>query len=220
MSLDSVGGLVLVQTAPSTLLAGSWPGLDLEPARHARPSAPLDTATAAGHLAPTDREHAPGSPISRMTLRSLRGPRRAFVAFVYGGVSIGRRSAPAVRRASSRPCCETAGVSFLRSSPMLPPRTSTTTAAAGENAGMTDELYAVGWRVPGRAPRWVWAVFPSLADEVRVARGNARLDGGGRWRVYGTRLVEAAGSVREVRDRVLAEGVEETARRARRPDGR
>ena len=85
---------------------------------------------------------------------------------------------------------------------------------------MTDELYAVGWRVPGRAPRWVWAVFPSLADAVRVARGYARLDGGGRWRVYGTRLVEASGSVREVRDRVLAEGVEETTRRARRPDGR
>ena len=116
---------------------------------------------------------------------------------------------PAAERPASR---------FLRSSPRLSPRTSTTTAAAGENAGMTDELYAVGWRVPGQTPRWVWAVFPSLADAVRVARGYARLDGGGRWRVYGTRLVAAAGSVREVRDRVLAEGVEETARRARRPD--
>ena len=77
---------------------------------------------------------------------------------------------------------------------------------------MTDELYTVGWRVPGQAPRWVWAVFPSLADAVRVARGYARLDGGGRWRVYGTRAVAAAGSVREVRDQVLAEGVEETTR--------
>ena len=99
--------------------------------------------------------------------------------------------------------------------------TSTTTAAAGQNAGMTDELYAVGWRVPGQAPRWVWAVFPSLADAVRVARGYARPR---RRRPGGASTararVAASGSVREVRDRVLAEGVEETTRRARRPDGR
>ncbi len=84
---------------------------------------------------------------------------------------------------------------------------------------MTDELYAVGWRVPGQARKWIWAVFPSLADAVRVARGYVRLDGGGRWRVYGTRAVAASGSVREVRDRMLAEGVERSTRRPKRPDG-
>lgn len=85
--------------------------------------------------------------------------------------------------------------------------------AAAQNVGMTGELYALGWRVPGQTRQWIWAVFPSLADAVRVARAYAKLDGGGRWRVYGTRVVAASGSVREVRDRVLAEGVE-------RPDGR
>ena len=49
-----------------------------------------------------------------------------------------------------------------------------------------DELYAVGWRSAGRPRQWVWAVFPSLGQAVRVARGYAACDGGGRWRVYGT----------------------------------
>ena len=35
---------------------------------------------------------------------------------------------------------------------------------------------------------------------------RARIREGGRWRVYGTRAVAASGSVREVRDRMLAEG--------------
>ena len=34
-----------------------------------------------------------------------------------------------------------------------------------------DELYAVGWRVAGRPRQWVWSVFPSLGQAVRVARG-------------------------------------------------
>ena len=52
-----------------------------------------------------------------------------------------------------------------------------------------EELYAVGWRSAGRPRRWVWSVFPSLGQAVRVARGYAACDGGGRWRVYGTRVV-------------------------------
>ena len=31
-------------------------------------------------------------------------------------------------------------------------------------------------------------MFPSLGQAVRVARGYAACDGGGRWRVYGTRV--------------------------------
>ena len=50
------------------------------------------------------------------------------------------------------------------------------------------ELYAVGWRVRGRPRQWVWSVFPSLRLAVRVARGYAACDGGGRWRVHDTRL--------------------------------
>ena len=84
---------------------------------------------------------------------------------------------------------------------------------------MTDALYAVGWRAPGRPRQWVWGVFPSLDGAVRVARGYAKLDGGGRWRVYSTRVMAASGSVHEVRDQVLAEGVERPVRRATRPDG-
>ena len=84
---------------------------------------------------------------------------------------------------------------------------------------MMDALYAVGWRAPGRPRQWIWGVFPSLDGAVRAARGYAKLDGGGRWRVYSTRVVAASGSVREVRDQVLAEGVERPARRATRPDG-
>ena len=45
-----------------------------------------------------------------------------------------------------------------------------------------EELYAVGWRSAGRPRQWVWSVFPSLGQAVRVARGYAACDGGGRWR--------------------------------------
>ena len=72
-----------------------------------------------------------------------------------------------------------------------------------------DELYAVGWRAPDRPRQWVWSVFPSLGQAVRVARGYAACDGGGRWRVYGTRVVGVGdGTVAAVLARRLAEGIE------------
>ena len=78
-----------------------------------------------------------------------------------------------------------------------------------------DELYAVGWRSAGRPRKWVWSVFPSLGLAVLVARGHAACDGGGRWRVYGTRVAGAgAGTVEAVLGRRLAEGLE-----TRRQDG-
>ena len=75
---------------------------------------------------------------------------------------------------------------------------------------MTGALYTVGWRVRGRPRRWLVNHFGSLDEAVRVARGNVRFDGGGRWRVYGMRLeVPADGSgAQSVRDRLLAEGLE------------
>ena len=65
-----------------------------------------------------------------------------------------------------------------------------------------DELYAVGWRSASRPRQWVWSVFPSLGQAVRVACGYAACADGGRWRVYGTRVVAArtgtcGGSIRE-----------------------
>ena len=66
---------------------------------------------------------------------------------------------------------------------------------------MTGALYTVGWRVRGRPRRWLVNHFGSLAEAVRVARGNVRFDGGGRWRVYGMRLeVLPTGSAQSVRD--------------------
>ena len=71
------------------------------------------------------------------------------------------------------------------------------------------ELYAVGWRVRGRPRQWVWFVFPSLGLAARVARGYAACDGGGRWRVYGTRVaVDGGGRLEAVLGRRLAEGLE------------
>ena len=66
-----------------------------------------------------------------------------------------------------------------------------------------DELYAVGWRTPGQPRRWVVAVYPSVAAAAAAASGYARFDGGGRWRVYTTRVV---------RDRIVAEGLEAGSR--------
>ena len=44
---------------------------------------------------------------------------------------------------------------------------------------------------------------------VSVARGYAACDGGGRWRVYGTRVVDVGdGTVEAVLARRLAEGIE------------
>ena len=72
-----------------------------------------------------------------------------------------------------------------------------------------DELYAVRWRVAGRPRQWVWSVFPSQGLAVHVARGYAACDGGGRWRVYGTRVVGVGdGPVEAVLGRRLAEGLE------------
>lgn len=77
---------------------------------------------------------------------------------------------------------------------------------------MSGSLYTLGWRVRGLPRRWLVNHFGSLDDAVRVARGNVRFDGGGRWRVYGMRLEElAGGSAQSVRDRLLAEGLEPAA---------
>ena len=71
------------------------------------------------------------------------------------------------------------------------------------------ELYAVGWRVRGQPRQWVWAVFPSLGLAVRVARGYAACDGGGGWRVYGTRVAAVGdGPVEVVLGPRLAEGLQ------------
>ena len=118
------------------------------------------------------------------------------------------------------PPAATMNVSTHLSESSSPTLSAVTADPVRDNAEMMmDALYAVGWRAPGRPRQWVWGVFPSLDGAVRVARGYAKLDGGGRWRVYSTRVVAASGSVREVRDQVLAEGVERPARRATRPDG-
>ena len=58
------------------------------------------------------------------------------------------------------------------------------------------------------------AVYASVEAAAAAAGGYVRFDGGGRWRVYATRLVAAGRTVQVVRDRMLAEGF---ARRAVRP---
>ena len=45
-----------------------------------------------------------------------------------------------------------------------------------------------------------------------AAGGYARFDGGGRWRVYTTRVVSADRTTRVVRDRMVAEGLEAGSR--------
>ena len=72
---------------------------------------------------------------------------------------------------------------------------------------MTGELYAVGWRARGRPRQWVVAVYASVDAAADAAGGYVRFDGGGRWRVYATRLVSAGRTVQVVRDRMLAEGL-------------
>ena len=72
------------------------------------------------------------------------------------------------------------------------------TASGALGGGVMEELYA-----------WVWSVFPSLGQAVRVARGYAACDGGGRWRVYGTRVVSVGdGTLEAVLGHRLAEGLE------------
>ena len=85
----------------------------------------------------------------------------------------------------------------------------TTSPRSDERILLVSKLYAVGWRVRGRPRQWVWSVFPSLDLAVHVARGYAALDGGGRWRVYGTRVAAVGdGRVGAVLGRPLAEGLE------------
>ena len=82
------------------------------------------------------------------------------------------------------------------------------------------DLYAVGWRAVGRPRQWVMAVYSSVEAAAEACRGYVRFDGGGRWRVYGTKLVSAGGTVKVVRDLVLAEGFEPLAVPARLRTGR
>ena len=81
-------------------------------------------------------------------------------------------------------------------------------------------LYAVGWRAVGRPRQWVMAVYTSVEAAAEACRGYVRFDGGGRWRVYGTKLVSAGGTVKVVRDLVLSEGFEPLAVPARLRTGR
>ena len=74
---------------------------------------------------------------------------------------------------------------------------------------MGQAVYAIGWRTREGPRRWLMSYSESLEQAVGVARGLARSDGGGRRRVYATRLdVADNGSARSVLDRVLAEGID------------
>ena len=64
------------------------------------------------------------------------------------------------------------------------------------------------------------AVYSSVEAAAAACRGYVRFDGGGRWRVYGTKLVSAGGTVQVVRDLVLSEGFEPLAVPARPQTGR
>ena len=85
---------------------------------------------------------------------------------------------------------------------------------SGHPAGC--DLYAVGWRAVGRPRQWVMAVYSSVEAAAEACRGYVRFDGGGRWRVYGTKLVSAGETVKVVRDLVLAAGFEPPAVPVRR----
>ena len=71
-------------------------------------------------------------------------------------------------------------------------------------------VFMLGWRPLGsRKRRWRVQDCTDVEHASRIAAGLARLDGGGRWRVYGTLNVPAdRGSVRVDRGPVLADGVE------------
>ena len=77
---------------------------------------------------------------------------------------------------------------------------------------MVDELYAVGWRTPGLPRQWVVSVYPSVTAAAAAGGGYARFDGGGRWRVYTTRVVSAYRTTRVVQDRMVADGLEAGSR--------
>ena len=69
--------------------------------------------------------------------------------------------------------------------------------------------FALGWRPLGSsARRWQLQGCVDVTEAARLAAGLARLDGGGRWRVYDMVTGPAeGGSVELVRRRVVAEGV-------------
>ena len=75
---------------------------------------------------------------------------------------------------------------------------------------MPTDVFAVGWRPVGSAERrWTMRVCAGPAEAAAVAAGLARSDGGGRWRVYGTRAAPAAAGPPGIeRAELLAEGVE------------
>ena len=64
------------------------------------------------------------------------------------------------------------------------------------------------------------AVYSSVKAAAAACRGYVRFDGGGRWRVYGTKLVSVGGTVKVVRDLVLAAGFEPPSVPARSRTGR
>ncbi len=69
--------------------------------------------------------------------------------------------------------------------------------------------FALGWRPIGsRKRRWQFRDCVDAAEAARIAAALARLDGGGRWRVYDMVTVPAgAGAVELARRNVVAEGV-------------
>lgn len=75
--------------------------------------------------------------------------------------------------------------------------------------------FALGWRPIGSSRRcWQLQDCVDAVQAARIAAALARLDGGGRWRVYDMVTVPArAGSVELVRRNVVAEGVVRPAQR-------
>ena len=69
--------------------------------------------------------------------------------------------------------------------------------------------FVLGWRPIGSPKRsWQLQDCVDVDEAARIAASLARLDGGGRWRVYDMVTVPArAGSVKLVRRNVVAEGV-------------
>lgn len=75
---------------------------------------------------------------------------------------------------------------------------------------MKNHVFMLGWRPLGsRKRRWQVRDCDDLDEAARLAAGLVRLDGGGRWRVYGMVSVPArAGSVKLECGQLLAEGLE------------
>ena len=75
---------------------------------------------------------------------------------------------------------------------------------------MPVDVFAVGWRPLGsETRRWRMRVCGGASEAAEIAAALVRADGGGRWRVYATKVVPApAGPPRIGRAELLAEGVE------------